>query len=105
MRNMVQAAAGQKTHVYDSTKDVLGTFKTIATAASITLPSQISTCKGASTYECISVGSTADECPVGSHYGGGGSPAAKPKSSGAAAIAQHAATLLAVAAIIAHNLW
>ena len=100
--DLASGSAGT-TAVYDKTEDLIKVFKTIATAAGATMPSQVSTCKGASGLECISVGDTETQCPAGAHYTS--PPAAKPNSSGAAAIAQHAATLLAVAAIIAHNLW
>ena len=102
MGTALDAATGvaNSAAAYENTADLIGVFKTVATAAGATLPSQVSTCKGASTYQCISVGSTADQCPAGSKYEApAAAPAAPISDSGAATIVQNTAALMAIMAI------
>jgi hypothetical protein len=53
--------------VYDKTEDLLSIFKTVA-GSDAAKQAGFAKCKGASSYECVSIGDTTTQCPKGSKF-------------------------------------
>jgi hypothetical protein len=53
--------------VYDKTEDLLSIFKKVA-GSDAAKQAGFAKCKGASSYECVSIGDTTTQCPKGSKF-------------------------------------
>lgn len=77
--------------VYDKTEDLLSIFKTVA-GSDAAKQAGFAKCKGASSYECVSIGDTTTQCPKGSKFSAAAAAAADKAAADAAAKKKAAAT-------------